>query len=365
MRCRLEIKEGDSSLRLGMTVSFLMLVLILQGQPAGYYDTAAGLSGTLLQQALHEIINDHTVSTYDDLWTHFQTTDKKSDGTVWDMYSDIPSGTPVYSYVFITNQCGNYNSEADCYNREHSFPKSWFGGEVTPMYTDLFHLYPTDGYVNNQRGNYPFGTTTSPVWTSTNGSRLGPSTYTGYSGTVFEPINAYKGDFARSFFYMAVRYYGEDAAWPGSEMVTGSQPKSWALKMLMEWDQADPVSQKERDRNNIVYSIQGNRNPFIDNTSYVDLIWGSQNGVGDVASDKELISVWPNPAGMTATIELPEQFTDNYYIKIVNISGKVIMNKMVAGRPVTLDVTTYDSGYYIIIVSGNGRILAVPLIVSH
>ncbi len=129
---------------------------------------------------------------------------------------------------------------------------------------------------------------------------------------MFEPINAYKGDFARSYFYMAVRYYGEDSAWPGSDMVTGSQPKAWALKMLMEWDLSDPVSQKETDRNNVVYSIQGNRNPFIDNTAYVNLIWGSQNGTGDVAGDKELIRVWPNPANELATIELSDQLTDNY-----------------------------------------------------
>ncbi len=148
------------------------------------------------------------------------------------------------------------------------------------MYSDLFHLYPTDGWVNNKRENYPFGTTASPSWTSTNGSKLGACSYTGYSGTVFEPINAYKGDFARSYFYMAVRYYGEDSAWPGSDMVTGSQPKAWALKMLMEWDMSDPVSQKERDRNNVVYTIQGNRNPFIDNTSLCqpDLGFSKQSG---------------------------------------------------------------------------------------
>jgi len=385
MKFKININEGDSSLTtfaatftmlrwskkasvvkvLGMTVYFTMLVVILQGQSAGYYDQAAGLTGTALQQALHDIIDNHTSVTYNDLWDHFHNTDKKSDGTVWDMYSDIPSGTPLYTYIFIANQCGNYDSEADCYNREHSFPKSWFGGEVTPMYTDLFHLYPTDGYVNNKRDNYPFGTTAAPAWTSSNGSKLGACSYTGYSGTVFEPVNAYKGDFARTYFYMAVRYYGEDSAWPGSDMVTGSQPKAWALRMLMEWDLADPVSQKERDRNNAVYTIQGNRNPFIDNTSYVDLIWGSQNGLKDYAVYKELISVWPNPASTIATIELPEQHYDYYRIRIVNIAGKVMMDKTASGNLVSVDVTTYDTGYYILLISGNNRVLSLPLIVAH
>ncbi len=341
--------------------------LLMQGQPAGYYDSAAGLTGTALQQALHDIIDNHTVSTYADLWTHFQNTDKRSDGKVWDMYSDIPSGTPVYSYIFITDQCGSagYNSEGDCYNREHSFPKSWFGGDVEPMYTDLFHLYPTDGYVNNKRDNYPFGTTSAPGWTSTNGSKLGNCSYPGYTGTVFEPINAYKGDFARTYFYMAVRYYGEDGTWPGNDMVTGSQLKPWALKMLMEWDQADPVSQKETDRNNAVYLIQGNRNPFIDNTSYVNLIWGSQNDVGDIAAETSSARIWPNPASTTATIELPDGFSFSYRLKVMNVSGKVIMDRTVSGKPVTLDVGGFGTGYYIITASDSKRILSSPLVVSH
>jgi endonuclease I len=338
--------------------SLLQSYVFLTGQPADYYDSASGLTGTALQQALHNIIDDHTPVSYADLWTHFQSTDKKSDGSVWDMYSD-------YNYIFMTNQCGNYDSEGDCYNREHSFPKSWFGGEVIPMYTDLFHLYPTDGYVNGQRGDYPFGTTASPDWTSTNGSKVGPCSYTGYTGTVFEPISAYKGDFARSYFYMAVRYYGEDTGWPGSVMVTGAQLKTWALKMLMEWDISDPVSQKEKDRNEAVYLIQGNRNPFIDNTSYVDLIWGSQNGVEDVSLQAAMIRIWPNPAGVTATIELSDQFPDTYDIKIVNASGNVIMAKRVTGKPVSIDVTAFDTGYYIIMISGSNKVLAAPLIVSH
>jgi len=345
----------------------MVITFSLWAQPAGYYDSAAGLTGSALQQALHNIIKNHTSVTYAELWTHFQTTDRKSDGKVWDMYSDIPSGTPAYTYIFVTNQCGTsgYDSEGDCYNREHSFPKSWFGGEVLPMYTDLFHLYPTDGYVNNKRDNFSFGAVSSPTWTSTNGSKLGTCSYSGYTGTVFEPINAYKGDFARSYFYMAVRYYGEDSAWPGSDMVTGSQLKTWALKMLMEWDVADPVSLKETDRNNAVYAIQGNRNPFIDNTSYANLIWGSPTDIMDSEIEKYPVKVWPNPASETATIELSREFTDNYTIMIVNVTGRIIMDKSASGNPVTLDVTSFETGYYIIIITGSSRVLSVPLVIAH
>ena len=270
---------------LGNRIVFLLLILMLPFSrsfsqiPAGYYDPAIGLTGTFLQQALHDIIKDHTVKSYSYLWTAFQSTDAKPNGTVWDMYSDIPNGTPngnpPYVFQFITDQCGTASQEGDCYSREHSFPKAWFGGEVTPMYTDLFHIYPEDQYVNNRHSDNPMGEITTPTWTSLNGSKVGPCTTEGYTGTVFEPRDEYKGDIARSYFYMAVRYYTEDGGWPGSDMVSGSQPLPWALEMLIRWHQSDPVSAKEIARNNVIYTIQHNRNPFIDHPEYVAAIWSS------------------------------------------------------------------------------------------
>ena len=257
---------------------YILLILLstsLWAQiPDGYYDAASGLTGTSLQQALHDIIDDHTVVSYSSLWTHYQTTDVKPNGKVWDMYSHIPDGDQPYEFTFVSNQCGNYGAEGDCYNREHSWPKSWFN-DVAPMNTDIFHVVPSDGYVNGQRGNYPYGEVDSPTWTSQNGSKKGPNTYPGYSGTVFEPIDAYKGDFARAYFYMSTRYLNEDSGWPGSPMADGAQLEPWAQDMMMEWHTEDPVSQKEIDRNNDIYnSVQFNRNPFVDHPNYVDLIWG-------------------------------------------------------------------------------------------
>lgn len=257
----------------------VLFPLFSVAQPAGYYDPAASLTGTALQQALHDIIDGHTPISYTSIWSAFYTTDDKPNNTVWDMYSDIPNGTPNGNPVFIYTfgapyQGATVSAEGQGYNREHSFPKSWFGGEVAPMFTDMFHVIPTDCYVNTRRSNYPYGKVDAPTYTSNNGSKLGPCTVSGYSGIVFEPIDEYKGDLARNFFYMATRYFGEDASWPGSDMVTGSQPKPWALAMLMQWHMQDPVSQKEIDRNNTIYgSFQGNRNPFIDNPDFAALIW--------------------------------------------------------------------------------------------
>ncbi len=244
--------------------------------PSGYYDDADGLTGTTLRQALHDIIDNHNSQSYSSLWYHLEDTDKKSNGKVWDMYSDVPGGTPPYEFTFGSDQCGNYQNEGDCYNREHSWPKSWFN-DGYPMYTDLFHLVPTDGYVNGQRSNYPYGETRDPFWESMNGSKVGQSSFSNMNGTVFEPIDAYKGDFARNYFYMVTRYYNEDNGWDSNELVDGANLTNVGLALLKKWHEQDPVSQKEIDRNNAVYDIQNNRNPFIDHPEYVDDIWGNIN----------------------------------------------------------------------------------------
>lgn len=254
--------------------------------PSGYYSAAQGLTGSALQMALHNIIKNHTAISYAAVWNAYYFTDDKQPGNIcWDMYSDNPQGTPAYVYTLGTHQCSSTPGyEGVCYNREHSFPKSWFGGEIDPMFTDLFHLVPTDSYVNSRRNNYPYGTVSSPTWVSTNGGKLGPCSFPGYNGVVFEPIDAYKGDLARDVLYMAVRYADIIATWEtfdeyGDAVLDGTQFPAfepWAIQLLLQWHLNDPVDQKEVDRNNEIYlRYQGNRNPFIDNPSYASQIWSS------------------------------------------------------------------------------------------
>lgn len=250
---------------------------------ATYYQAADGKKGAALKTALGAIIYNRTERTYGDLWTDFRTTDARPDGKVWDMYSGISD------FTFGTNQDkGGSGSEGAFYNREHSFPNSWFGGKVQPMYTDLHHLYPTDKVVNNKRGNNPFGETNGESYKSQGGfSKLGTCTYPGYSGIVFEPNDEYKGDFARTYFYMVTCYeeklpdwyrnYPEVTPTLDGNKYPGLSP--WQLDMLMKWAQKDPVSDKEVQRNNAVYSIQKNRNPFIDYPELEQFIWGDKQDV--------------------------------------------------------------------------------------
>lgn len=246
--------------------------LAIADEPEGYYESAYGKSGYALKTALHQIIRDHASLSYKELWEAFRTTDVREDGYVWDMYSDC-------DFRFGSNQCGNYKQEGDCYNREHSFPKSWFD-DASPMYTDLFHLYPTDGYVNGRRGNNPFGEVDNPTYTSQAGCKVGPNATPGYSGTVFEPLDEYKGDFARTYFYMATRYEDRIANWGSCPICNGSDDQafdSWVVDLLLQWHEQDPVSDKERERNDAVYVYQENRNPFIDYPELVEKIWGEDN----------------------------------------------------------------------------------------
>lgn len=299
--------------------------------PAGYYDDAVGKSGEDLQKSLSTILNDATDVGYNGLWNLYKTTDRRSDGKVWDMYSDITN------YTFETDQCSSYGSEGDCYNREHSVPKSWFS-ERSPMKSDVWHVYPTDGKVNGMRSNYPFGEVASDAPGSENGfSKWGKCKTPGYSHTVFEPNDEYKGDFARTYFYFATRYKGVATSGYGAEVFSSAYPyiTKWQLDMLLRWHEQDPVSQKELDRNEAVYeSRQGNRNPFIDYPELVDLIFG----------DSRNIPFMPD-GGDAPYIEAPRNgSTVDMGIASVNSSSPVTVQLSVRGRNIESAVSVEVGG---------------------
>lgn len=246
-------------------------------EPTGYYSTCENKSGAALLSALCKKVGSHTALGYKtELLNLYKTSDVYPDGTIWDMYSTKhwKPGTT----------CGNYSKVGDCYNREHSFPKSWFN-DAMPMYSEAFHIYPTDGKVNGQRSNFPYGECANGTTLPSNGSvkalgRLGSCTFPGYSGTVFEPDDQYKGDFARSYFYMAAAYNDKIAGWNSKMLAGNSYPafSSWAINLLLKWHREDPVSQKELDRQEVVYGAQHNRNPFIDHPELAEYIWGNKKG---------------------------------------------------------------------------------------
>jgi len=253
-----------------------------------YYDTITTQTGYALKTALYNLINNQTPQGYGALWTFYQNysldTYYENDGSILDIYSEKPTGTDSYNYTKVTDQCGTYKGEGGCYNREHSFPRSWFGGANEPMNSDVHFIFATDGYVNSKRSSFPYGEVASATFTSSNGSKLGSAITTlGYNGTVFEPIDEFKGDLARAYFYVATRYENVIGSWQNNttysdavlDGTSGHVFEQWQLDMLLRWSANDPVSQKEIDRNNNAFTHQGNRNPFIDHPEYIDAIWGA------------------------------------------------------------------------------------------
>jgi endonuclease I len=344
-----------------LIISASLLSSLFAQIPPGYYNSAAGLTGSSLQLALHNIIDGHNTVSYSSLWTHFQTTDKKASGKVWDMYSDVPGGTPPYQYSFVSDQCGSYSGEGDCYNREHSWPQSWFSSATVPS-SDLFHIYPTDGYVNNMRGNLPYGTVGTPMWTSQNGSKQGYCIDPGYGSMVFEPIDEYKGDLARSFFYMSTRYMTEDASWTTSFGTNKSVILPWEASVLLNWNHMDPVSVKETDRNNDVYAIQNNRNPFIDHPEWADSIWAMiVTGFEEEIAQSLTIGIYPNPSNEVFYISNESRTNVEAELKITNTIGQMIANRSDVILPAlnngqyAIDCSTWEKGIYFITLTEKNR----------
>jgi len=335
-----------------LLTAFLLLFVTFGQIPFNYYTAAEGKKQTELKIALSEIItNGYVQRSYKDLWTDFYTTDARPDGKVWDMYSNC-------TYTFGTDQDtgSGGTSECDKYNREHSIPNSWFGGEKYPMYTDLFHLYPTDKYVNAERANFPYGETTNPVKTYGNGSKKGNgAAASGYTGMIFEPIDEYKGDFARTYFYMTTRYinvnFTQDSQHLGQVTFTYSNATcdltDYAINLYLKWHRNDPVSQKETNRNNTVYGIQHNRNPFIDYPELVEHIWGNlqdapwKPNVGINQNRESSIKIIKNVTGISVEGAAP-----NAKIEIYSILGQNVYSSATNLNEITL--AHLNRGLYIV-----------------
>lgn len=340
--------------------------------PNGYYDTADSLQEEALRMALREIIKDHTVKSYNDLWRGYQSADMHPDGYIWDVYSHNPNGSQYYTYTYRTDQCGTYSREGDCYNREHTWPQSMFG-EATPMRTDIVLVLPTDGFVNGKRSNYPYGMVTTPTWVSRNGGKLGANTYPGAPGSAaFEPIDEYKGDIARIMFYIVTRYYKLDNGWSNWEMANKAELKDWARNMFLEWHYADPVSDKERKRNNAVYDFQGNRNPYVDRPEFVDCVFnpvncpwkdggavdtGGSTGMTDLLTNRK-IRIYPNPVTEELTVMMDNRIPDVWTGEILNPLGQPVHHFSVPAneQKVILSVNSLNAGVYILRLSAGGRV---------
>ena len=327
----------------------------------------ADANADTLFNKLYSLINSNTVSLgYGGLWDAYEETDLvPHTNKVWDMYGGFQFG-------FQSGGKG-YSNEGDCYNREHSIPKSWWGKTEDERYCDIVHLLPTDGYVNNRRSNFAFGEVSSStyswnfperkdgnnVFCQTAGvSKLGTAkaingiSYPGGSSSVFEPDDQYKGDFARIYYYFATRYgpKGKIATQGDGARMFSNDPNNFYMtaygKALMnKWHVQDPVSQKEIDRNDGVQATQKNRNPYVDHPEWADKIFGSNyaavHGGGVVNNDPTLTVVASSTSikvGESTTLTAYTQNitgTVNWYIE--DFSNNVISLSSETGNSITVN----------------------------
>ncbi|SHJ14732.1 endonuclease [Flavobacterium terrae] len=315
--------------------------------PSGYYNSATGTGYTLKTQ-LYNIIKGHTDRGYAGLWTTYQTSDRdnqnENDNTIFDLYSENPNGIDPYNYFYSTDQCGTYAKEGDCYNREHMVPQSVFNSS-SPMVSDAHFIPPTDGKVNGMRSDYPHGNVASTSWTSLNGSKLGTSAVSGYTGTVFEPNPAFKGDIARMYFYFATRYENVIASYTYPMFnKTSNQVFTTAFRdMLLAWHAADPVSAREIARNNAIYARQGNRNPFIDNPNYVNMIWGG--GTSDTTPPSVPSNLIASSITATSFTLSWTASTDNVGVTGYNVYQNGSLKTTVTGTSTTVSGLTSSTTY--------------------
>jgi endonuclease I len=332
------------------TYSFLFLLFFtaaIAQVPSGYYSTATGTSYTLKTQ-LYNIIKGQIDNGYGGLYTTYQTSDVdnfyENDGSVLDMYSEKPNGTDPYNYsTGSTQRCGNYSTEGDCYNREHIIPQSTFGS-ASPMVSDAHFITPTDGKVNGQRSNYPHGTVATATWTSLNGSKLGSSSVSGYTGTVFEPIDEFKGDIARMYFYFATRYETTVSSY-SYPMFNGTSNQVFTtsfLNMLLAWNALDPVNQREIVRNDAIYATQNNRNPYIDHPEYVQQIW---NPTADTQAPTAPTSLIASGTTDTTTNLSWNASTDDVAVTGYNIYQGTSLKNTVTGTSYTVTGLTASTAY--------------------
>lgn len=297
---------------------FLVTILIVIGylffkrSEVTDYSKLNGLSGQILKTELHHIIRNHVsldfeTNTTARFWwdNYFKKTDWYPDGYYWDMYSDEKRSKYMGGNV---------------QNREHAMPRSWWG--YRKQYAtydangDLHNLYPADAKANSAKSNLPLGEV--GITSFDNGvSKVGFNTYPkGYRGQVFEPADEYKGDFARIYFYMVTCYQDYSNQWredaTKTMLIKGEFPsfQPWAVNMLLKWHKKDPVSLKEKNRNEEVYKLQGNRNPFIDHPELIEHIWGEKSNIPIV------LDVQPS------AVEDPVTAFINYFKDLFNTSFK-------------------------------------------
>ncbi len=324
-------------------------------QQAGYYDSLGGLADTNLQQALQDIIADpNTVraQTYTDVIDILKDADQNPENSnqVWLVYTE--QGRAKLDYQTTSNNVGKWN-------REHTYPRSRGGFSSIDLddiadgidvfwttkadslrhgNSDAHALRAADGPENSVRGNQHYGE------------------YTGPTGN----LGSFKGDVARSVLYMQIRYNGLEVV-NGFPSTTGQLGD---LATILDWHRNDPPDDFEMNRNNIVYTWQFNRNPFIDQPDLVEYIWGTNVGdswptLGVEEVNALSIQIYPNP---TTNRIYFKGLLNETVVEVFSVDGRQLSTNTISNNS-ALDLNI-SSGIYLLKVSSNGKSMVKKIVVK-
>lgn len=318
--------------QLNLIILLFIAINICAEIPAGYYNKADGKSGFDLLNSLNEICSNGYFLGYGSgegyTWEGFYYTDRNDDGSIRDMYSS----TIRYQSDF---------GSVEGLHIEHSLPKSWWGALENYAYRDLHHLFPADATTNITKNNLPLGEVVKATFD--NGvSKIGTTTLYQGQQKCFEPNDEYKGDFARAYLYISTTYNEFSTLWQSPMMNNNTYPvwNDEALNLLLKWHRNDPVSEKELKRQEAVYQIQHNRNPYIDYPEMVEHIWGNlKDKALNLPDETRPFLTSPNSwekiecdvafIGVTTTKKIHFEganFTNNIQLKLANQSSEISLS---------------------------------------
>jgi len=335
--------------------------LVTSTQPNGYYNSLDGLADTALRQALQDIIaNPATVraQTYADVIDILKEADQNPahSNQVWLVYTEQGRAK-----LDLQTSGGSNTGK---WNREHTYPRSRGGFESIDLDDiadgkDIFWTTEADSLRHGNSDAHALRAADGPENSSRGNQNYGTNEYDG----PLDNSGSFKGDVARSVLYMAVRYNG-------LAVVNGypsADPDGFLgdLATLLDWHRNDPPDDFEMNRNNVIYTWQFNRNPFIDQPDLVEYIWG--NNVGDV---------WSQPLGIKDTTILdikiyPNPTTNSIYIKgikaqsiveIFSVDGRRLSKSLISNNSM-LDLNV-SSGVYFVKISSENKSIIKKLIVK-
>lgn len=310
--------SGGISAKVGNNVKFLLS--ITSGIDKEYYKTfPANLNGKTLKDSLHSLIKNNVKFDYSSIWNILKNSDEDP--------KNINNVIGIYSGISISKEPHSY------WNREHVWSKSHgnFGTEIGAG-TDAHHLRPENPSVNNLKSNLDFDNGGIPVPGAPNCK---------YDNNSWEPRDEVKGDIARMIFYMATRYIKREPSDSNFVVVDyiPSSPKNEArygkLNTLLQWNLQDPPDDFEINRNNIIYSFQKNRNPFIDFPEWVTAIWGNPTSINnkkEIVYNYSLNQNYPNPFNPSTTIEytIPVEIYNSESLQKVTLIVYDVLGREVA-----------------------------------